>query len=102
MRNIRIVIEYDGSSYSGWQSQDNSVGIQEIIEEAIPEAVPEIEIIEEPIPEAVPEIDEIEIIEDEIPLALPKLPKTGDIPSAIYYALGTIFLGLGIGTRKKK
>ena len=35
MRNIRIVIEYDGSSYSGWQSQDNSVGIQEIIEEAI-------------------------------------------------------------------
>lgn len=35
MRNIKLVIEYDGSNYSGWQSQDNSVGIQEILEEAI-------------------------------------------------------------------
>ncbi|NLY45206.1 MAG: tRNA pseudouridine(38-40) synthase TruA [Tissierella sp.] len=35
MRNIKLVIEYDGTAYSGWQSQDNSVGIQEIIEKAI-------------------------------------------------------------------
>ena len=77
-----------------------------------PEPEPEeIEIIEDPIPEAVPEmpeeedvqeLEEIEISEEEIPLAAPKLPKTGDIPSAIYYALGTILLGLGIGTRQKK
>lgn len=35
MRNIKLVIEYDGTAYSGWQSQDNGVGIQEIIEKAI-------------------------------------------------------------------
>ncbi|MDR7871579.1 MAG: tRNA pseudouridine(38-40) synthase TruA [Tissierellaceae bacterium] len=35
MRNIKLLIEYDGTSYSGWQSQDNAFGIQEVIENAI-------------------------------------------------------------------
>lgn len=35
MRNIRLRIEYDGSNYSGWQSQKNSTAMQDIIEDAI-------------------------------------------------------------------
>lgn len=35
MRNIQLIIEYDGSNYCGWQRQDNSVSIQQKIEEAI-------------------------------------------------------------------
>ena len=35
MRNIKLVIEYEGTGYSGWQSQNNALGIQEIIEKAI-------------------------------------------------------------------
>lgn len=35
MRNIKLTIEYDGTAYCGWQSQDNVIGIQEVIEEAI-------------------------------------------------------------------
>lgn len=35
MRNIKIVIEYDGTKYNGWQSQKNGVGIQEMITNAI-------------------------------------------------------------------
>ena len=35
MRNIKLTIEYEGTAYSGWQSQDNVVGIQEIVESAI-------------------------------------------------------------------
>ena len=35
MRNIRLTIQYDGTNYSGWQSQKNSVAIQDVIEKAI-------------------------------------------------------------------
>jgi tRNA pseudouridine38-40 synthase len=35
LRNIKIVIEYDGTKYNGWQSQKNGVGIQEMITNAI-------------------------------------------------------------------
>ena len=35
MRNIKLIIEYEGTAYSGWQSQDNATGIQEVIEKAI-------------------------------------------------------------------
>ncbi len=35
MRNIKLVIEYEGTGYSGWQSQNNALGIQEVIEKAI-------------------------------------------------------------------
>ncbi len=33
--NIRLRISYDGSSYHGWQRQDNALTIQQLIEEAI-------------------------------------------------------------------
>ena len=34
-RKYRVVIAYDGSAYSGWQFQDNAVGIQQIVEQAL-------------------------------------------------------------------
>jgi tRNA pseudouridine38-40 synthase len=40
MVNIRLIIEYDGTNYHGWQSQDNAVSIQQTIENAINELVP--------------------------------------------------------------
>jgi len=35
MRNIRLVVEYEGTSYSGWQRQNNGRTIQGTIEEAL-------------------------------------------------------------------
>lgn len=35
MRNIKIIIEYDGTKYNGWQKQKNGSGIQEILTNAI-------------------------------------------------------------------
>ncbi len=35
MRNIKLIIEYEGTAYSGWQSQNDVIGIQEVIETAI-------------------------------------------------------------------
>lgn len=35
MRNIVLVIEYDGTNYHGWQIQKNAITIQEIITKAI-------------------------------------------------------------------
>ena len=35
MRNIKLVIEYDGTRYNGWQSQKNGKGIQEMITNAL-------------------------------------------------------------------
>lgn len=35
MRNLRMVIEYDGTSYHGWQSQREEVTIQKTIEQAL-------------------------------------------------------------------
>ena len=35
MRNIKLVIEYDGSNYHGWQIQPNHLTIQEVIEKKI-------------------------------------------------------------------
>ena len=37
MKNIRLTIQYDGTKYSGWQSQKNSKAIQDIIEQALTE-----------------------------------------------------------------
>lgn len=34
-RNLRLVLEYDGTSYAGWERQKNGLGIQELIEEAV-------------------------------------------------------------------
>ncbi|MDP4088054.1 MAG: tRNA pseudouridine(38-40) synthase TruA [Bacillota bacterium] len=35
MRNIRLLLEYDGTQYGGWQRQKNSVTIQQRLEESI-------------------------------------------------------------------
>jgi len=35
VRNIKIIIEYDGTKYNGWQTQKNATGIQEILTNAI-------------------------------------------------------------------
>lgn len=35
MRNFKIIIEYDGAAYCGWQRQLNGVSIQQILEEAV-------------------------------------------------------------------
>lgn len=35
MKNIKLVIEYDGTRYNGWQAQKNGLGIQTVITKAI-------------------------------------------------------------------
>ncbi|GFR35257.1 tRNA pseudouridine(38-40) synthase TruA [Thermobrachium celere] len=35
MRNIKLIIEYDGTNYVGWQKQKNGLSISEVIEDAI-------------------------------------------------------------------
>ncbi len=34
-KNIRLVIEYEGTRYHGWQSQDNAITVQDTLEKAI-------------------------------------------------------------------
>ena len=33
--NVKIVVEYDGTCYHGWQRQKNAISIQEVLETAI-------------------------------------------------------------------
>ncbi|PKN19822.1 MAG: tRNA pseudouridine(38-40) synthase TruA [Deltaproteobacteria bacterium HGW-Deltaproteobacteria-6] len=35
MRNFKIIVEYDGAAYCGWQRQPNGISIQQILEEAV-------------------------------------------------------------------
>jgi tRNA pseudouridine38-40 synthase len=35
MRAIKLIIQYDGTNYHGWQTQPNGVTIQQILEEAV-------------------------------------------------------------------
>ncbi len=35
MRNIKLIIEYDGKEFHGWQKQPNKLNIQGTIEKAI-------------------------------------------------------------------
>jgi len=35
MRNFKMIVEYDGTAYSGWQRQENGLTIQQALEEAI-------------------------------------------------------------------
>ncbi|MDO9558952.1 MAG: tRNA pseudouridine(38-40) synthase TruA [Syntrophales bacterium] len=35
MRNLRMVLEYDGTAYHGWQRQTNGLSIQQVLEEKI-------------------------------------------------------------------
>lgn len=39
MRNIKLIIEYDGTNYSGWQIQPNGLAIQQVLEEALAKLV---------------------------------------------------------------
>ena len=41
MRNIKLTIQYNGKNYCGWQKQNNSLGIQGTIENAIKEITKE-------------------------------------------------------------
>ena len=34
-RKYRVVIAYDGTGFSGWQYQENAVGVQQVVEEAL-------------------------------------------------------------------
>ncbi len=35
MRNLMLKLEYDGTNYHGWQRQNNALGVQEVIENAL-------------------------------------------------------------------
>lgn len=35
MRNFKMIVEYDGTAYCGWQRQENGLSIQQVLEEAI-------------------------------------------------------------------
>jgi len=35
MRNFKMVLEYDGTNYCGWQRQENGISIQQVLEETI-------------------------------------------------------------------
>ena len=35
MRNIKLTIRFDGTRYSGWQSQKNGLAIQDVIQDVI-------------------------------------------------------------------
>lgn len=37
MRNIKLILEYDGTNYVGWQMQPNGTSIQEVVQKAIAE-----------------------------------------------------------------
>lgn len=35
MRTIKLILQYDGTNYAGWQIQDNAETVQELVEEAL-------------------------------------------------------------------
>ena len=35
MRNVKLIMEYDGSCYAGWQRQENAMTVQQQLEEAL-------------------------------------------------------------------
>lgn len=41
MRNIRLLLEYDGAAYHGWQRQKNALTIQEMVETALAKLIGE-------------------------------------------------------------
>ncbi len=41
MRNFKMIVEYDGAAYCGWQRQKNGISIQQLLEDAIARIVRE-------------------------------------------------------------
>ena len=35
MKRVALLVQYDGSNYSGWQRQKNAITVQEILEKAL-------------------------------------------------------------------
>ncbi len=35
MRRIRLIVEYDGTNYAGWQRQSNALSVQQVLENAV-------------------------------------------------------------------
>jgi len=35
MKNVKLTLEYDGSNYHGWQSQNNSLAVQDVVYKAV-------------------------------------------------------------------
>ncbi len=35
MTRVKVVVEYEGTNYAGWQRQENAIAIQQIIEECL-------------------------------------------------------------------
>jgi tRNA pseudouridine38-40 synthase len=35
MKNIKLTLEFDGTNYHGWQSQNNSIAVQDVVSKAI-------------------------------------------------------------------
>ena len=35
MRKIQLIVEYDGTNYAGWQRQENSLAVQQVVEDAL-------------------------------------------------------------------
>jgi len=35
MRNIKLTVEYDGTAYHGWQSQENALTVQDVLTDAV-------------------------------------------------------------------
>ncbi|NLG25828.1 MAG: tRNA pseudouridine(38-40) synthase TruA, partial [Clostridiales bacterium] len=35
MRRVKLILEYDGANYAGWQRQINAIGVQQRLEEAL-------------------------------------------------------------------
>ena len=42
MRNVMMILEYDGTGYHGWQYQSDRISIQQILEESIGKITQEI------------------------------------------------------------
>ena len=41
MNNYKLIIQYDGTNYSGWQFQNNSISIQQVVSESIEKIINE-------------------------------------------------------------
>ena len=35
LRTVKLVLEYDGEGFGGWQRQENRITVQEVLEEAL-------------------------------------------------------------------